>query len=157
MTACSGPVGQGGRREVRLSRLARVLHSRELSRDGGRTLREDGRRMKMLEKFWFGCGHSHCQQCPMADAAEATDRERTGFEAGTALVVSALAVFILPIVTAVTGAWLGGTWWADATTVAQYLWQAGGALAGLALGIGAAKALILVMERRRAASDGVGR
>jgi hypothetical protein len=113
--------------------------------------------MKMLEKFWFGCGHSHCQQCPVADAAEQTDREPTGFEAGAALVVSALAAFIVPIVTAVTGAWLSGAWWAEATTLSQSLWQAGGAVAGLAVGIGAAKALVLLMRRRRAASDGVDR
>lgn len=126
-------------------------------RDGARTPREDGRLMKMLEKFWFGCGPGHCQQCPVANAAEQADREPTGFEAGAALVVSALAVFILPVVTAVTGAWLGGTWSAGATNISQSLWQSGGALAGLAVGIGAAKLLVLLMERRRAASDGVDR
>jgi hypothetical protein len=113
--------------------------------------------MKMLEKFWFGCGHSHCRECPVADAAEQTDREPTGFEAGAALVISAVAVFILPIVTAVAGAWLSGAWWGAATRISQSLWQAGGAVVGLAVGIGAAKTLVLLMERRRAASDGVDR
>ena len=113
--------------------------------------------MKMLEKFWFGCGHSRCHQCPVAEMAEHTERKPTGFEAGAALVVSALAVFIVPIVTAVTGAWLSGAWWAGATALSRSLWQAGGALAGLAVGIGGAKALVVLMERRRAASDGVDR
>ena len=111
--------------------------------------------MKTLEKFWFGCGHSHCRECPVMEASEQEEHEPTGFEAGGALVVSCLAVFIFPILTAVTGAWLAGARWGGSTSVSQGLWQVGGALVGVVVGVGAAKLLIRVMARRRADSSGV--
>ena len=97
--------------------------------------------MAWLEKFWFGCGHCHgIESCPAAQAAEQAGRQNPG---GIRLVFSVIVVFILPLLTSITGAYLAGKWSSQDSGQSLAGWQAAGMLAGLAAGIGTAKLLLL--------------
>lgn len=96
--------------------------------------------MAILEKFFFGCGHCHgAESCPAVEAAEQAAREGGQACRGARMVLPAITVFLLPMVTAIGGAHLSASWWAQATVESVNRWQAGGALAGLAVGVMMAK------------------
>ena len=100
--------------------------------------------MAWLEKFWFGCGG--CQdptQCPVAKAGgSASDGDGGADLQGLRLVVPVMAVFLLPLIVAIGGAYAAGHWWADASFASLGRWQTGGAVVGLLVGVGLAKLLL---------------
>jgi hypothetical protein len=108
--------------------------------------------MRFLERFWSGCGHCHDgRDCPLAtDAAPQTFGTRE-YDHGPALVGAVLLVFILPLATAIGGAFLAGRWLAGPAPQLLGLWQTGGAIVGFSAGVGLAK---LVFWARRRLADG---
>ena len=100
--------------------------------------------MKWLERFWFGCGHCHgTDGCPWVQDGIAPD-ENAG---GARLVLLSMVVFLLPLLTAMVGAYYVGAWQAGAGTVALGWWQALGAVIGFAAGIPIARLLVAVIRR----------
>jgi positive regulator of sigma E activity len=89
--------------------------------------------MRFLERFWFGCGHCHGDGCPLA---ETTDTATQGDAGHGSVVAESLAVFILPLVTALAGGWL-----------ASRIWPIGGQVLGLLVGAAAGIALACVLVR----------
>ncbi len=117
---------------------------------------------KALERLWFGCGggcHTHTDggaSCPLLDGADPTQRrldpEARRFSTGGALAAAAAIVFLLPLATGIGGAFLAGRYLALVGPVG--LWQAAGLLAGLAVGVGAAKLLLFLMRSKPPISGG---
>ena len=109
--------------------------------------------MALLERFWFGCGHCHgASGCPYVDgdgpeAAAATLR-------GPMLVLTVLLVFVVPLLTALIGARVVERWvsaWPDSLAI----WcQAGGLVAGLAVGVVLARTILARMHRDRCSEAG---
>lgn len=112
--------------------------------------------MAGLERPAFGC----CQcdelaRCRFAQTAEAgPDGGGREQPRGRHLVLPATAVFLLPLVAAVGGAYLTGRWWAGASFASRGWWQAGGAVGGLILGAGLARLLLMRLRGRRTSTDG---
>ena len=72
---------------------------------------------------------------------------------GAALVVPAMVVFLLPLLTAIGGAYVAGHWWAGDSPGSLARWQTAGAVVGGLVGVGMAK-LLLVLRRRRVSTSG---
>lgn len=110
--------------------------------------------MKFLERFWFGCRHCHDGQgCPVADHVDPDTGELRGALRGGKLVAVVVLVFIVPLATAVLGAYLSEAWWANGSRLAPATWQLLGALGGFFAGVGLAK-LVLWVGRAYLPSDG---
>lgn len=110
--------------------------------------------LKMLERFWFGCGHCHGDKpCALVDQIEAAEKSGSAYSHGGTLVAFASLVFLLPLATAAVGAYYAGKWWADDSFISLGLWQTLGMIAGLLAGTGFAK-LVLSIHYKRANSDG---
>ena len=112
--------------------------------------------MSWLEKFWIGCGRCNGPEaCPLAEPGECgpagVRREELR---GARFVVSVTAVFLLPLATAIGGAYLLGHWGADASFGSLGRWQTGGAVAGLLLGVGLARLLLVRGHWPGASTDG---
>jgi MFS family permease len=94
------------------------------------------------EQFSFGC--SHCQQaesCPLAETmAKAGSAENE--HRGARLVLPALVVFIMPLLTGITGAYLAAHWWAQDNFASVGGWQTAGLFGGLIAGILLAKIML---------------
>jgi divalent metal cation (Fe/Co/Zn/Cd) transporter len=110
--------------------------------------------MKFLERFWFGCGHCHGGDgCPVMDDIDPEALERHEYGHGPTLVLAVILVFILPLATAIGGAYLAGHYSAGPTQSAQPLWQVAGAVAGFFVGVALAR-LVFWTRRRLSSSDG---
>ena len=112
--------------------------------------------MAELEKPPFGCGQCDgLHECRFAQTAESRPdgggREQLR---GRYLVLPAAAVFLLPLVAAMGGAYLAGHWWAGASFASPGRWQAGGAVGGLILGAGLARLLLTRLRGRGSSADG---
>ena len=120
--------------------------------------------MKFLERFWYGCGHCHGAEqgdgpasCPLMQDAQVNrwlDPEGRRFSQGGALVLAATTVFLLPLATAIGGAFVGGRYLAPASHTPVWAWQAIGMVAGLALGVGLAKLVLWLLRPRESVSGG---
>lgn len=103
----------------------------------------------MLERFWLGCGRCHGgETCPVAQELNASTPPRDGL-AALPVPLTAIAVFLLPLACAIAAGYLAGQLRAAGSQSAATAWQAGGTLAGLAAGIGAARLLVRAMFRVR--------
>ncbi|MGD8452172.1 MAG: hypothetical protein PVJ57_10170 [Phycisphaerae bacterium] len=127
----------------------------------------------MLERFWFGCG-GHCHghghghghgdgtdSCPlMKDGGDPTQRlldpEVRRYSEGGLLVGSCAAVFLLPLVSALAGAWAAGRLLAVKSGASLGWWQFAGMLLGLAVGAAIAKGLLMLVSNQRKDSAGGG-
>jgi hypothetical protein len=106
--------------------------------------------LKFLERFWFGCGHCHGPDgCPLFDGTE--DPPETGARHACAEPVGARAfvVFIVPLATAIAGAYFGGRWLGPGASGAAGWLQAAGGVAGFAIGVLLAKACVAWTPGRR--------
>jgi len=110
--------------------------------------------MKFLERFWFGCGDCHGGHgCPLAESVN-QDRKEGGASAhGPALIGVAVLVFLVPMATAIIGAYVAGRWFAGPAETSLGFWQPAGAFVGFFAGVGLAK-LVLWMCRRFLPVDG---
>lgn len=98
--------------------------------------------MKMLERFWMGCGHCHgADACPLLQSAEQSYAERPWFR-GRVLVGVATAVFLIPLLTGMAGAYVIERWWAPGNSAAAGWWQMLGLLGGGAVGLGVARLMV---------------
>ncbi len=96
--------------------------------------------MKMLERFWFGCGH--CDggaSCPFADQMEAAGKTPVTGIARLPIPLTTAAVFLLPLASAILGASLMDKLWTAESALPVSLWQSLGLIVGLAVGAGLAK------------------
>ena len=119
---------------------------------------------KALERLWFSCGgqcHNHGDggaSCPLMDGGDPAQRlldpEVRRFSEGGALVSASIAVFLLPLATAIGGAFLAGEYLASASVASVGWWQAAGLLAGLAVGVGLAKLVLRLVRSRQVVSGG---
>ncbi len=119
---------------------------------------------KALERLWLGCG-GHCHthgpdghSCPLLDGADPAkhllDPEVRRFSSGPSLVLACLAVFLLPLSTAVGGGFLAGRYLAPDASAFLGWWQAAGLLGGLAVGVGLAKLLVTHFGFKKTLSGG---
>ena len=102
--------------------------------------------MKMLERFWFGCGH--CDggaSCPFADQMEAAGKAPITGIARLPIPLTTAAVFLLPLGVAILGAHLMGKLWTKQSVLPVSLWQSLGLIVGLAAGAGLAKLVLAGM------------
>ncbi|GEM_PF-1432306 len=107
-----------------------------------------GTAVKFLERFWFSCGHcQECHCCPVTEAAENGQLELGPLSKGLPLVVSASAVFLLPLTLAILLAWLFGSGAQLLESVHPALAQAAGAVVGFLAGVGLAKLIVTVVLR----------
>ncbi len=111
--------------------------------------------MKLLERFWFGCGHCTGEEsCPLLQDAAKTYEMHRWFR-GPTLVGVALVIFIVPLASAIGGAFLAERLWADGTPEATQRWQIIGLFAGLIVGVALAKLLVhLSRISRHVCNDG---
>jgi hypothetical protein len=111
--------------------------------------------MKFLERFWFGCGHCHGGDgCPMVDSVNPETGEPYETVHGPRLIGTVILVFVLPLITAVGGAYLGGIWSADASKYLHSLAEVIGAVGGFLVGVGLAKLVFWTRDRRLPADGG---
>ena len=82
------------------------------------------------------------------------DPEARLFSTGAALVGASAAVFLLPLATAVGGAYAAEKLLSPASSVPVGVWQAGGMLVGLAVGVGVAKLVLMLVRSRQSISGG---
>jgi hypothetical protein len=101
--------------------------------------------MKFLERFWFGCGHCHDGRgCPVAEHADPNTGE-IGFRVpGVSLVGAAVLVFLVPLASAILGAFYAGRLAATEQVGLLGLWQVGGAVVGFLGGVAVAKCVFWV-------------
>jgi hypothetical protein len=110
--------------------------------------------MPWLERFWFSCEHCRDASCPMADGSDGEPGRMPGAgRRGTALVVPAMVVFLLPLLIAIGGAYGAGYWWAGDSPGSLARWQTAGAVVGGLVGVGMAKSL-LGLRRRWVSTNG---
>lgn len=110
--------------------------------------------MKFLERFWFGCGHCHGPEgCPWVEAAGCTSPDAFG-ASGRGLVLCALAVFILPLASAIAGAHLVGRWCVGLADGSIAAGQAAGIVVGFLVGVGVAKVVLLWLRPKGAGAGG---
>ena len=103
--------------------------------------------MAVFEKS-LGCGHCHLHNsCPIADADVSDPCDANPDGQGLGLLISASAVFLLPLATGIGGAFVAGEWLAGPSVGSLGRWQAGGLVGGLVLGMILAK-LLLALRRR---------
>ena len=104
--------------------------------------------MKMLERFWVGCGgcHGDGHSCPYADELAEAVQPPTGI-GRLPIALSALVVFLLPLLSAILAAHAAGKLVGERGDMIVTLAQGGGLAAGLVLGAGAAKLLLLGLYR----------
>lgn len=113
--------------------------------------------MRFLERFWFGCGHCHGEGgCPILEEAGLDPAETGEVRRGAPLVGTALLVFILPLITAVIGAYLAGRYGTGATAAWLGYWQVAGAVVGFFAGVGLAR-FVFWTRRRFSSADGGAR
>lgn len=112
--------------------------------------------LNWLERFWTGCGRCKgMQECPLADPASA-GQGADGMTLGPRVALFSAVVFLMPLATAIGGAWLVGELVGGGWGVSPDHAQAAGLAGGLLAGIAAARAMIAVMvRRRRGANSGV--
>jgi|GEM_PF-2093353 len=112
--------------------------------------------MKFLERFWRGCGHCRDgRECPFATELEQQTFGRGEYDRGLALVGAVLLVFILPLMSAIGGAYAGGRCLAAAEGRWLGWWQAGGAIVGFFAGVGLARLVFWTRRRWGSANDGL--
>ncbi len=110
--------------------------------------------MAIFEKS-LGCGHCHLHEtCPMADADGQGPGDVGSDGQGPELVVSAMAVFLLPLATGIGGGFVAGKWLAEPSVGSLDRWQVVGMVGGLALGVILAKLLLALRRRDRAEAVG---
>lgn len=111
--------------------------------------------MKWLERFWFGCGSCHgAESCPLVEEADAAAAKRLPWSRGWALVFASATVFLLPLATAVVGAWACGRYGDHLGLTTLSVRQGVGLLGGLAAGVGLAKLIVHWARPRRTPADG---
>lgn len=102
----------------------------------------------------MGCGHCKGgQECPLLDSARSTEGSG-GSDQATRFALPSAVVFLLPLVTAIGGSFVGGRLWGQGASAASAAGQAAGLAAGLVLGIAAAKGLVALLGRRRPGPNG---
>lgn len=108
--------------------------------------------MKWLERFWGGCGHCHgAESCPLLQ----DHKNAPQFGKGSSLVCAAMTVFILPLASAILGAYLAEHWYAVSADVSALICHVVGGAAGLLIGIAFAKIIIACVRRPDRSSGGV--
>ncbi|RMF85200.1 MAG: hypothetical protein D6744_01795 [Planctomycetota bacterium] len=105
--------------------------------------------MKMLDRLWQGCGHCDgAAHCPYARELGAdAQKPKTGV-AALPIPLTAGVVFLLPLVCGIVGGWAVQDRLQPPSNVAGW-WQAGGAAAGIAVGVVIARVLLFVIVRLR--------
>ena len=100
--------------------------------------------MKMLERFWFGCGgcHGDGHSCPYADELAQAVQPPTGI-GRLPIALTSLVVFLLPLLCAILVAHFAGKYAAKSGDTVVALSQGGGLVAGLLLGAFAAKLILM--------------
>ena len=102
--------------------------------------------VKMLERFWHGCGHCQGQEnCPLLVASEPLEPPTA--EAKLPVALTAGMVFLLPLALAIVGASLAGRGKAANSAMAEF-GECFGLLVGFAVGVMTAKILLYVLCRR---------
>jgi hypothetical protein len=111
--------------------------------------------LRILENFWRGCGHCHGERgasCPFDDVADSPNTD-AGRERRFGVPMSAVLVFLLPLLTTIGGAYLlGHTLVLDspqALSRSEVVGGSGGLLAGILL----AKLIATVVSRRKPLSS----
>lgn len=105
--------------------------------------------MKFLERFWHGCGHCDGEEsCPMIRSAHALYDANPWFR-GPRMVLTAVSIFLVPLLAGIVGAYLAQTWWASDAEGSIALWQTVGLLGGVAIGLGLAKLLVIAARLTR--------
>lgn len=111
--------------------------------------------MRFLERFWLGCGHCHGgDSCPLAKDIDPEAARKHEYGQGAALVLAVILVFILPLATAIGGAYVVGEVLVGPARAGAGVWQLAGAVAGFFAGVGLAR--LVFWARRRFASAGGG-
>ena len=100
--------------------------------------------IKMLERFWFGCGgcHGDGHSCPYADEMAQAVLPPTGI-GRLPIALNCLVVFLLPLLCAIIVAHFAGKYAGESGDTVVALAQGGGLAVGLLLGAFAAKLLLL--------------
>lgn len=110
--------------------------------------------MKFLERFWFGCAHCHDGHgCHVGEHLDPDTGEMITHVHGIPLTVLAVLVFIVPLLTAVSGAYLLDQWELDPSPLPAATTQIAGAVIGFFVGVSLARLVVWVCGRR-AASQG---
>lgn len=101
----------------------------------------------------FGCGHCHLHDaCPVADAdANDSYHEHPTYE-GFGFLMSAMLAFVLPLMTAMAGAYLAGQCVSPSSVGSLGRWQALGMAGGLVMGVILAKLLLGLIRQGRAST-----
>ncbi len=83
----------------------------------------------------------------MADADGHGPRDVGSDGQGHGLLISAMAVFLLPLATGIGGGFVAGKWLAEPSVGSLGRWQVVGMVGGLALGVILAKLLLALVRR----------
>ncbi len=116
--------------------------------------------LKMLERFWFGCGHCHGpESCPLIEQMEHIAPPPPRSVARLPIPVTAGLVFLLPLLSAMVAAQCFAQRFAGAGGLAASGWQALGGVCGLIGGVVLAKGLLrlllgLKLRKSASATDG---
>jgi len=104
--------------------------------------------LAIFEKSGFGCGRCHPHDtCPMADTNGNGPHDVGPDGQGHGLLISAMAVFLLPLATGIGGGFVAGKWLAEPSVGSLGRWQAVGMVGGLALGVILARLLLALVQR----------
>ncbi len=104
--------------------------------------------LKMLERFWFGCGH--CDggaSCPFASEMEAAAKSPRIGMARLPIPLTAAMVFLFPLACAIAVGYLVSEAWAGETFRSECGWQALGGLGGLVVGVLIARLTLTILDR----------
>jgi len=110
-----------------------------------------------VDKPLWGCRHCHMHHaCPMADEEGPQNIDLGPDSQGAPFVVSTILVFLMPLAAGIAGAALAGHAGGVSTGESVSGHQALGLLAGLAVGVAAAKGFVALRLRRRRPTCSVG-
>ncbi len=105
--------------------------------------------LKMLERFWYGCGHCHGDEasCPFSENMAGIDRDSLTGVGRLPIQITAPIVFLLPLACGIASGYISEALWAEGSRVSAGYWQTGGLVAGTAMGAGLAKLLLAGVYR----------
>lgn len=110
---------------------------------------EGGYSLKMLERFWTGCGHCRgdAAKCPISEQLEQFSQTPLVGVARLPIALTSLLVFLFPLSCGLLGAYFLNRWESAAVMISSELRQIGGFLIGTAVGVGAAKVALFALDR----------
>jgi len=111
--------------------------------------------LKMLERFWYGCGHCHGDEasCPFSEHMAGVDRDSLTGVGRLPIQITAPIVFLLPLASGIACGYLCEIFWAEGSRISAGIWQTGGLIAGIAIGAGLAKLALAGIYRVWAQPD----